>query len=150
MRVLIDADGCPVVDIAIRAARKHQTEVVLFCDTSHIFERDGASTVTLSQGADSADIALVNNIQPGDIVITQDYGLAALALAKRALCMDQNGRAYTADNIDGLLMSRHQARKIRNAGRRLKGGPKRTREADKRFLEAFEQWLPPTGRNENK
>lgn len=150
MRVLIDADGCPVVDIAIRAARKHQTEVVLFCDTSHIFERDGASTVTLSQGADSADIALVNNIQPGDIVITQDYGLAALALAKRALCMDQNGRAYTADNIDGLLMSRHQARKIRNAGGRLKGGPKRTREADKRFLEAFEQWLPPTGRNENK
>jgi uncharacterized protein YaiI (UPF0178 family) len=143
MRVLIDADGCPVVDIAIRAAKKHHTEVVLFCDTSHIFEREGALTVTLSQGADSADIALVNNIEPGDIVVTQDYGLAALALAKRALCMDQNGRAYTADNIDGLLMSRHQAKKIRKAGGRLKGGPKRTKEADISFLRAFEKWLPP-------
>ncbi len=142
MRVLIDADGCPVVDIAVRAARKHHIPVVLFCDTSHHFDLDGADTVTLSQGADSADLALVNNAQPGDIVITQDYGLAALALAKNALCMDQNGRAYTADNIDGLLMSRHQARKIRNAGGRLKGGPKRTRDEDMRFLAAFEKWLP--------
>lgn len=144
MRVLIDADGCPVVDIAIRAAKKHHTEVVLFCDTSHIFEREGATTITLSQGVDSVDIALVNTISPGDIVITQDYGLAALALAKKALCIDQNGRAYTEGNIDGLLMSRHQARKIRNAGGRLKGGPKRTKEADMHFLEAFEKWLPRT------
>ena len=142
MRVLIDADGCPVVDIAIRAAKKHHVQVVLFCDTSHIFEREGATTITLSQGADSVDIALANNIQPGDIVITQDYGLAALVLAKKALCMDQNGRAYTEDNIDSLLMSRHQARKIRIAGGRLKGGSKRTGEADMHFLEAFEKWLP--------
>ena len=141
MRILIDADACPVVDIAVRAAKKYLVKVILFCDTSHFFEVEGAQTVTLSKGADSVDIALANSIQPGDIVITQDYGLAALALAKKALCMDQNGRAYTPDNIDGLLMSRHTARKIRNAGGRLKGASKRNRAQERCFEEAIEKWL---------
>ena len=141
MRVLIDADGCPVVELAVRAARKRNIPVVLFCDTSHYFDLDGADTVTLSQGADSADIALVNNIAPGDIVITQDYGLAALALAKKALCMDQNGRAYTADNIDALLLQRHTAKKIRNAGGRLKGPSKRRPKQDAAFRDKLTELL---------
>ena len=147
MRILIDADACPVVDTAVRAAKKHFVEVILFCDTSHFFEVEGAQTVTLSKGADSVDIALANNIEPGDIVITQDYGLAALALAKKALCMDQNGRAYTPDNIDALLMSRHTARKIRNAGGRLKGASKRKGAQDRCFEEAIEKWLESSKTN---
>lgn len=126
MRILVDADGCPVVDITVALAKEHNIECILLCDTSHVFEKDGATTLTFSKGADSVDFALVNRVQPGDIVITQDYGLAAMCLAKNALVLSQDGMEYTADNIDALLLQRHTAKKIRNSGGRLKGPPKRT------------------------
>ena len=85
MRILIDADGCPVVDIAVQTAKENCIECIILCDTSHVFEKEGAATVTVSKGADSVDFALVNMIQPGDIVVTQDYGLAAMCLARKAL-----------------------------------------------------------------
>ncbi|HPJ02708.1 MAG TPA: YaiI/YqxD family protein [Candidatus Limiplasma sp.] len=137
MRILIDADGCPVVDIAIACARKHSVQVLLICDTAHFFERDGAQTITVSKGADSADFRLVNMISRGDLVITQDYGLAAMALAKQAIVLNQDGMRYTPDNIDALLLARHTARKIRQGGGRLKGPPKRTRDKDEAFKAAL-------------
>jgi len=137
MRILIDADGCPVVDAAIQAAKTHNIPCILFCDTAHVFERDGAETVTVSQGADSVDFALVNSAVAGDIVITQDYGLAAMCLARKAIVISQNGMIYSDTNIDSLLMSRYTAKKIRNAGGRLKGPAKRTPEQDKQFLAAL-------------
>lgn len=133
MKILIDADGCPVVDIAIACARKRDIQVLLICDTAHFFEREGAQIVTVSKGADSADFRLVNMVEAGDLVITQDYGLAAMALAKRATVLSQNGMRYTADNIDALLLQRHTARKIRRNGGRLKGPPKRTKDQDEAF-----------------
>jgi len=77
MTVFIDADGCPVVDITIRLSKQVGVECVIICDTSHVFEKEGAKTITVSKGNDSADFVLVNMIQKDDIVITQDYGLAA-------------------------------------------------------------------------
>lgn len=133
MKVLIDADGCPVVDIAVRIAKAHHIDCLILCDTSHYFEKDGAATLVFSKGADSVDFALVNRVAPGDIVITQDYGLAAMCLAKRAVILNQNGMQYTEDNIDALLLARHTARKIRSAGGRLKGPSKRTAEQDQQF-----------------
>lgn len=133
MKVLIDADSCPVVDIAVRIAKAHHIDCLILCDTSHYFEKDGAATLVFSKGADSVDFALVNRVAPGDIVITQDYGLAAMCLAKRAVILNQNGMQYTEDNIDALLLARHTARKIRNAGGRLKGPSKRTAEQDQQF-----------------
>ncbi len=133
MRILIDADGCPVVDITVRIAKKNKIECILLCDTSHLFEKEGARTITVSKGADSVDFALVNMLQKGDIVVTQDYGLAAMCLAKNALPISQNGMIYNSNNIDGLLMQRHTAKKIRMAGGRLKGNAKRTPENDKNF-----------------
>ena len=65
MRILIDADACPVVDIAIELARAFQLECILLCDTAHYFNREGARTVVLEQGADSVDFALVNMVQNG-------------------------------------------------------------------------------------
>ena len=91
-KLLVDADGCPVTDICIRQGNAHGMDVVLFCDTAHIMNREGARTVVVEKGADSADFALVNHVQKGDIVVTQDYGLAALCLARGAQPMDQNGR----------------------------------------------------------
>lgn len=137
MKVLVDADGCPVVDIAVSVAKENRIECILICDTSHFFQREGVLTITVSKDADSVDFALVNMVKPGDIVITQDYGLAAMCLAKKALPISQNGMLYHAGNIDGLLMARHTAKKIRNAGGRLKGHGKRTHDQDIAFEKAL-------------
>lgn len=141
MRILVDADGCPVVDITVGLAKKHNIECLLLCDTSHVFEKDGAKTLTFSKGADSVDFALVNLLQRGDVVITQDYGLAAMCLARSAIVLNQNGMEYTEDNIDALLMERHTAKKIRNAGGRLKGPAKRTAVQDEAFRDQLTQIL---------
>ncbi len=95
MRILVDADGCPVVASTIALATAHKTECLLLCDTSHVFERNGAKTLTFSKGTDSVDFALVNLVQPGDIVVTQDYGLAAMCLARNAVVLNQDGMEYT-------------------------------------------------------
>ena len=144
MRIFIDADGCPVVDLTVKLARQRQIPCLILCDTAHWIEREGAETITVSKGADSVDFALVNLLQPGDLVITQDYGLAAMCLARRALVLNQNGLQYTEENIDGLLFSRHVARKVRQAGGRLKGPAKRRPEQDAAFLAALERLLEKT------
>ena len=125
MKLLIDADGCPVVDIAIKLCKQFDVSCLLLCDTSHEFHRDGAETFVFDKGADSVDYALVNRVCPGDIVITQDYGLASMCLAKQARVLHQDGWEYTQDNIDALLLVRHDSQKYRAAGGRAKGPKKR-------------------------
>ncbi len=137
MRILIDADGCPVVDLAVSIAREQHIECLILCDTAHTFDKPGASTLIFSKGADSVDFALVNRLRPGDIVVTQDYGLAAMGLARQARVLSQDGMAYTDENIDALLLARHTAKKIRHAGGRLKGPPKRRKEQDEAFAGAL-------------
>lgn len=133
MRILIDADACPVVDIAIDIAKEYRLECILLCDTAHYFNREGARTVVLGQGADSVDFALVNMVQNGDIVITQDYGLAAMCLARKSAVLNQNGMVYHDGNMDSLLASRHMGQKIRRSGGRTKGPAKRKKEQDEMF-----------------
>ena len=140
-RILIDADGCPVVDPAVALARRFHIQCLILCDTSHQFEKTGAQTLVVSKGADSVDFALVNLINPGDVVITQDYGLAAMCLARAARVLSQDGMEYTSYNIDSLLLARHTARKIRNSEARLKGPKKRTPEQDKAFAHALTSLL---------
>lgn len=141
MRILIDADGCPVVDEALSAAKKRNIEVVIFCDTSHVFDKAGAVTVVVPKGPDSVDFRLANTVRAGDIVVTQDYGLAAMCLAKNAAVISQDGMVYTERNIDGLLSFRHISKKIRSGGGRLKGPPKRKREQDESFTVALEKLI---------
>ena len=137
----IDADACPVVDAAIRTALAHQVPVTLVCDDAHHMQREGARTITVLRGADSADLKLVNLLKKGDVVVTQDYGLAALCLARGAQVLDQNGRIYTNDNIDSLLGMRHVSARIRRGGGRLKGPPKREKWLDDQFVRTLEQML---------
>ena len=137
MRILIDADGCPVVDITISLAQQFAVEVLILCDTAHSIEREGASTLTYATGADSVDFALVNLLHPGDIVVTQDHGLAAMCLARQAIVIDQNGFQYTAGNIDSLLLARHTARQIRRQGGRVKGPHKRGSSQDTAFTQTL-------------
>lgn len=141
MHLWIDADACPVVDLAIRTAGRHQVPVTLVCDDAHHMLRDGAQTITVARGADSADLMLVNLVHRNDIVVTQDYGLAALCLARGARPLDQNGRIYDESNIDSLLGMRHISQKIRRAGGRTKGPPKRTKEQDEWFEQSLEKLL---------
>lgn len=144
MTVLIDADACPVVDIAVRLCGKYHVPCVLLCDTAHILHRDGAQTLVFDKGADSVDLALVNRAKVGDLVITQDYGLASMCLGKRARVLHQDGWEYTEWNISGLMEQRHIAKKHRLAGGRMKGPAKRTRQQDDAFALAFERLLQQT------
>jgi len=131
--IFVDADGCPVVNETIQVAQQFHLPCTLICDTAHEMHRDGAETIIVSKGADAVDFVLVNRIQKGDIVVTQDYGLAAMVLAKQGHPIDQNGRWYTNDNIDQLLYARHEAQKIRMSGGRLRGPKKRAKEKDRQY-----------------
>lgn len=137
MQILVDADACPVKDIVVQEARRRGVAVTMVTDTSHVMTGDYAQVVTVSQGADSADIALINLTQRGDIVVTQDYGVAALALGKGARALNQNGLIFCADNMDELLFSRYVGKKVRRGGGRTKGPAKRTSADDAVFLRAL-------------
>ena len=137
MEIFIDADGCPVVDLTLQIAARYGIPCVILCDTSHVFSRENVQTVVVDKGADSVDFALVNRIRRGNIAVTQDYGLAAMCLAKGAYAVSQNGLNYTDENIGGLLEIRHASKKARMAGKHLKGPSKRTKQQD----DAFERTL---------
>lgn len=140
-RLFIDADGCPVINQALNAAIHFHVESFLICDTAHVFVRRGAETITVDKGADSADFAIVSRLKPGDLVITQDYGLAAMCLSRGASVIDQNGMRYTDCNIDSLLSQRSEAARVRRSGGRLKGPAKRTGAQNEAFISAFHAML---------
>ena len=133
MKILIDADGCPVVDIAVKLGQKYNIETIIMCDTSHVINKIGIETIVLSKGMDSVDFALVNKVNKGDIIVTQDYGLAAMVLSKGGYPINQNGMIYSNENIDQLLFKRHLSKKIRNSGQKIKGPKKRSKEDDIKF-----------------
>ena len=142
MKILIDADACPVTRIAERAAKEYGIPVVLLCDTNHALTSDYSEIRVIGAGVDAVDIALINLCRSGNIVVTQDYGVAALALGKGAKAIHQSGRWYTDENIDGLLMERHLAKAARRRSRNhLKGPPKRREEDDRRFEESFRRLI---------
>ena len=145
MEIYIDADACPVTRIAEQIAKKHGIPVILLCDTNHQLSSDYSTVKVIGEGADAVDIALINLCTRGDIVVTQDYGVAALALGKGAKAIHQSGRRYTDENIDGLLMERHLAGKARRSGKyHIKGPVKRTEEDDKHFAESLECLIKET------
>ena len=141
MKIIVDADACPVKSVITTVAKEYGLEVVMVVDTSHIIN-DGYSKVhTVDKGADSADIYLINLAAKGDIIITQDYGVAALALGKGCMALNQNGLIYDSSNIDSLLLARHIGKKIRRSGGKINSVPKRTKEDDKNFEEALRRVL---------
>ena len=137
MKILVDADACPVKEIIARLAKQRQIPVTMLIDTSHQLN-DGYSTViTVDKAVDSVDYALMGLLAREDFVVTQDFGLAAMVLGKGARAINQNGMEYTNDNIDRLLMERHVGAKVRRGGGRTKGPAKRTKEDNERFEVAF-------------
>lgn len=143
MQILVDADACPVVGIVERVAGEKGIPVVLLCDTNHILHSDYSEVRVIGAGADAVDFALVNLCRKGDVVVTQDYGVAAMALGKGAYGIHQSGLWYTQENMDQLLLERHLSKKARRASSKHhgKGLHKRTSGDDERFEKEFRRLL---------
>lgn len=135
MNILVDADACPVIGIVERVAKEFQIKVILFTDTSHQIVSDYSEVVTVSKGMDAVDFAVIKRGQKDDLVITQDYGVAAMALGKGLLALHQSGKQYTNENIDQMMFERHLAKKARRSSSHYhgKGPKKRTKEDDIQF-----------------
>ena len=132
MKILVDADACPVKEII----EKVILVAVADQDTRHILSSDYSKIVTISKGRDAVDLALINDSEKGDVIVTQDYGVASLALGRSAYAIGNSGLIYDNNNIDKLMFERFLGQKVRRAGR--KGGKtfnpkKRTKEDDERF-----------------
>ncbi len=145
MTIYVDADACPVVSIVEQVARQYSIPVTLLCDTNHVLMSDYSVVKVIGAGADAVDFALISMLDKdaNDIVVTQDYGVAAMALGKNAFAIHQSGKWYTEDNIDQMLMERHLAKKARRSKSKnhLKGPKKRTEVDDMRFKESFEKMI---------
>ena len=143
MQIFVDADACPVVGIVEKIAKEHNVPLTLLCDTNHVLSSDYSEVIVVGAGADAVDYKLISICHKGDIVVSQDYGVAAMALGKGAYAIHQSGKWYTDDNIDQMLMERHLSKKARRSSRKchVKGPKKRTEEDDERFAQSFEKML---------
>ena len=141
MQIFVDADACPVVDIVEMIAEKYNIPAALLCDTNHVLYSDYSEVIVVGAGADAVDYKLISICHKGDIVVSQDYGVAAMALGKGAYAIHQSGMWYTDENIDRMLMERHLNKKARrgSAKNHIKGPRKRTNEDDERFAQSFEK-----------
>ncbi|MEN6462236.1 MAG: YaiI/YqxD family protein [Syntrophomonas sp.] len=134
MKIVVDADACPVKELIEKAAKKYQLEVIMISNHHHVIQSDYARVVVVDGASQSADIAITNITKSGDIVVTQDYGLASMVLGKRALAISPNGNIYDNQNIEGLLMQRFVNYKARKAGLRISGPRKRNPDDDRHFM----------------
>lgn len=147
MQIYIDADACPVVGIVEKIAEKYKIPVTLLCDTNHVLSSDHSEVIVVGAGVDAVDYKLISICHKEDIVVTQDYGVAAMALGKGAYAIHQSGKWYTDDNIDQMLLERHLNKKARRNSHKnhIKGPKKRTQEDDERFAQSFEKLILMSG-----
>lgn len=132
MRILVDADACPVKEIIVKTAKKYKLEVMMFFDNSHVYSDGYSEVFILDRGADSVDYFLINKLNKGDIVVTQDYGVATMALSKNCFPINQFGVIYDDFNIMSLLSQRAMNQKLRKH-KKMKGPKKRTSQDDEKF-----------------
>ena len=143
MQIFVDADACPVVGIVEKVAKEHNLPVTLLCDTNHVLSSDYSEVIVVGAEADAVDYKLISICHRGDIVVSQDYRVAAMALGKAAYAIHQSVKWYTNENIDQMLMERHLNKKARRESGKnhLKGPRKRTAEDDEHFRESFEKMI---------
>ena len=141
MQIFVDADACPVVGIVETIAEKYNISTTLLCDTNHVLYSDYSEVIVVGAGADAVDY--ISICHKGDVVVSQDYGVAAMALGKGAYAIHQSGKWYTNENIDQMLMERHLNKKARRSSHKnhIRGPRKRTEEDDVRFAQSFEKLI---------
>ncbi len=133
MRILVDGDSCPGKQMIERAAKENSVEVFILCDVNHTLHSDYSKVIYVESGYQSVDMHLINICEKGDIIVTQDFGVAAMALGKGASALGPKGYIYDANNIDRLLFERHLNQKARRGGEKTQGPRKRNKEDDERL-----------------
>ncbi|MGG5357475.1 hypothetical protein IGI57_000987 [Enterococcus sp. DIV0213j] len=142
MKIFIDGDGSPVKEDAISIAKKNQLDVVIVTSVDHYTSKEypeNVSFVYVDKGTDSADYKIVALIRAGDLLVTQDYGLASLVLPKGVRVLHQTGKEFNAENIDVLLEQRYHSGKLRKAGIRSKGPKPFTNKEHEAFQETLQR-----------
>lgn len=138
MVILVDADACPVKNIIETLAKKHHLKVLMISNISHHIQSDYAEHIVVDNVSQSADVEIMNRSKKGDIIVTQDYGLASIVLGRGCYAIHPSGKEYLENNIDQLLMQRFVNQKTMQSGGRIKGPKKRTAQDDVRFKEALD------------
>ncbi|MGB6178654.1 YaiI/YqxD family protein [Carnobacterium sp.] len=144
MTIYIDADACPVKDVIISEGTAKEIPVTLVTSISHfstVEQPKGVETIYVDNGAEAADYRIIRLIKKKDLLVTQDYGLASLALAKGAVVIHHSGYRYTMDNIDQLLQDRYLSAMIRKSGKRTKGPKPFTEENREKFRQLLTEIL---------
>ncbi len=141
MKILVDADACPrsALQISMELGRKHNIPVWTVASFDHHIESD--HPIVVGDDSQEADIKIMTLTETGDIVVTGDWGLAAMVLGRGARCLSPAGREYRHEKIDFLLEERAAKAKFRRGGGRTKGPRKRTSEDDERFASSLEKIL---------
>ena len=138
MKILVDADACPVNRIVEAIAKEKNISLIFICDKNHVIRSGFGDVVTVESGPDAVDFKIIEIGKKGDLVVTQDYGVAAMALGKGMFAVHQSGKEFTDYNIDSLLMERHLSKKARRVGRQNGKGPsKRPQHDDELFEKLF-------------
>lgn len=135
MRVLVDADACPVLELVRRLCAEAVVKVITVSSFRHDIR--GPDHVMVGPEPQAADMALINRTQRGDIVVTQDWGLAALALARGAHALSPWGHRFLDEEMDGRLAQRALHARLRRGGVRLPGPSRRTAADDAAFAQAL-------------
>ncbi|MDF2927077.1 MAG: YqxD [Paenibacillaceae bacterium] len=156
LKIIVDADACPVKPEIVEAARRCGAEVLMVASFDHrLQEQPGVTVVQVDRSDQSADMYIANHIARGNILVTQDFGLATIGLAKQAVVLSNRGQIYTEQTIDFLLETRHEHAKRRRNGHYGKGPKPFTREDRLAFLQTLTKVLadlqenPPEGRISN-
>jgi len=133
IRIIVDADACPGKDLIEKAAKENDVQVIMFCDISHILKSSYSTIKYMDKGFQSVDMAVANEAKKGDIVVSQDFGVAAMVLGRKAYAISPKGYIYDDNNIDKLLFERHISAKIRRGGGKTSSPKKRNKEDDDRL-----------------
>lgn len=141
MKIIIDGDACPSIPLIELLAKKYEMGIIIFCDINHCIYSEYSEVKIVDSGFQSVDMYVVNNTNKDDIVITQDYGVAALCLAKDSIVISPYGIQYTNDNIERMLEDRHVSKCIRDSGGKVKSQKKRTEKDEAKFLLILEEEL---------
>lgn len=141
MRILVDADACPSINLITQIAVDNNIELYLYSDSTHNIINEYANVITLDKRCQSVDIVIANEIKKEDLLITQDFGLATMALAKKALVVHPKGIIYTDNNIDQLIFERYINNKSRKQNIHIKGPKKRKEEDNTNLINSLKKCL---------
>lgn len=137
MKILVDADASPILQIVESLAREYDLKLIIVKNYNHKIESDYGQVITVDNIKEAADFYIMNEAKKGDLIVTQDYGLAAMVLGKGARVVNQYGLIIDNENIDQLLGQRHINRELRDKHQVYTKFKKRMSLDDQKFEESF-------------